>query len=99
MFSQEKKIAMSTGERRCCACVRDGTLRSVLPAEEPGFGTSPASVSPAAVAPARSQGLVLLSEGGLPWGWLGLQTPWSRHGGTWVSKSQQGFGRGARSGG
>lgn len=87
MFSQEKKIPMSTGERRCCACVHDGTLRSVLPAEEPGFGTSPASVSPAAVAPARS------------WGWLGLQTPWPHHRGMWVSKIQQGFGRGAQSGG
>lgn len=52
-------------------CVRSGILRPVLLAEEPDSGTSPASVSPAAVAPACSPA----SEGELPWGWLGLQTP------------------------
>lgn len=40
-------------------CVHHGTLRSVFLAEEPGFGTSPALVSPA-----QSQGLAPLLEGG-----------------------------------
>lgn len=54
-------------------CKHDGTLRSVHLAEEPGFGTSPALVPPAAVAPACSQGLAPPSEGGC-------------HGGSWVFK-------------
>lgn len=78
-------------------CMHGSTLRSILRAEDLGFGTSSASVSPAAVVFAHSQGLAPPSEVGcLGDGWLALQTPWPRRGGRWVS---EGFGRGAWSGG
>lgn len=48
-------------------CVSSGILRPVLLAEEPDFGTSSASVSPAAVAPACSLALEGGSRGG---GWV-----------------------------
>lgn len=84
MCSQEKKIAMSAGERRCYACMR--YLKICPPGRGVWLWHHPCLSFPC------SHGLCPLPGPGTPLekdchGGLGVQTPWPRCGSRWVSES------------